>query len=342
MPRALLIGLGGCGSRMVDALNRKARGGGAGGIARFLRSGASWPGDASTLVIDTDRASLSQLEHTPDRDVMHLAKDISSKADGRSYFREAEGRLLDEACGRGHFDVVFIFVGGGGFTGSPFAPPLGDSLANVMDCPVYCVLTLPFQSEGEVAGRAVEALKELWESAVDCVLLVDNSYVASGETSEEFPRVNDKLAGAVYRLLEVLETPMISVADMGDLKSALKVGSKIGTLGLIEDVRAPVDQAIRRSLGREGLLFPVDVYNEGGRAYIVMDGPKERFSTERLKEELGNLSTQMYHVFKGIIVSDGPGMDVLSVVSLRGSERVKEFATVVSGSSIGLQEVEEF
>ncbi len=73
-----------------------------------------------------------------------------------------------------------------------------------------------------------------------------------------------------------------------------------------------------------------------------MEGPEESFSTDRLREELGNLSTQLYHVFKGIIVGEGPGMDVLSVVSLRSSERVEEFATVVGGSSIELREVEEF
>lgn len=325
---------------MVDALNGEAGGSG----LRSLIGGNGWPGEVSTLAVDTDRGTLEGLTHTHQEDRMHLPVDPRDRDDGKRHFRELGGRIVDEVGERGKCDLIIMFVGGGGSTGSSFAPLLADRLAGVMEGAIYCVLALPYQSEGEAGRRTAETLKELFESSAGNVLLVDNSYLASRETSEAFPEINERVASAVYRLLSAVESPMMTVADLGDLKSTLSSGNEIGTVGMVENLDAPVDQAIKRSLGREGALMPVDIYNEGSRAFIVIEGPEERLETEALTRELGNLTKQLFNVFKGLIIDDEQkGIDVLSAVSLNRSRRLEEYLSAVSStSSIELKEVEEF
>lgn len=330
---------------MVDALNRESgRGSVASGLKKLVGRGDGGDDEAfQTMAVDTDRSSLKKLKHTLGKDRMHLATSFDSREAGKKYFRDVEGRVLRSIDERGQFDIVVMFVGGGGFTGSAFAALLADRLAEVTESVVYCVMTLPFQSEGDASLRTVRAMRELWESSAECILLVDNPFLATSESSGEFKEINRKVARKVHRLFTDVERGMVTVADLGDLKSTLRGGNKIGTLGMVEGLRCSVDEAIRRSFSREGTLFPVDIYNEGARALVIMEGPKSLLQMEELRSELGNLSEQLFNVFKGVMIRDGGGVDVLSVVSLSRSERLEEFiSNATKGASISLEEIEEY
>lgn len=344
MPSYLFVGLGGCGCRLVDALNRAAgRGSVTSGLKRLVTGGDEEEPDFETLAVDTDRSSLEELSSTKAEDRMHLSNALSSREEGKRYFREAEGRVTKRVDEKGQFDMIVLLAGGGGCTGSAFAPLLADRLADVAESDIYSVVVLPFRSEGEASMRAVRCLRELWESSAESTLLVDNAFLASSESSAEFERVNEKVARGLHRLVTDLETAMVAVADLGDLKSTLRAGNKISTMGFVEGLETSVDDAIRRSFSREGTLFPVDVYEEGAGALVILEGPEESMDTELFREELGNLSSRLFNVFKGVMVREGGGIDVLSVVSLSRSERLEEFiASATEESSISLDEVEEY
>lgn len=312
-------------------------------MKRFVSRGDDEEPDFETLAVDTDRSSLEGLSNTKTEYRMHLSNALSSREEGKRYFREVEGRVTKRVDGMGKFDMVVLLTGGGGCTGSAFAPLLADRLADVAESAVYSVVVLPFRSEGEAQVRAVRCLRELWESAAESTVLVDNAFLASSESSAEFDRVNDKVARALHRLITDLERPMVSVADLGDLKSTLRGGNKISTLGFVEGLDTTVDDAVRRSFGREGTLFPVDVYEEGAGALIVVAGAEGDLDMELFQEELGNLSSRLFNVFKGVMVREGGGIDVLSVVSMSRSERLEEFvASATEDSSIALGDVEEY
>jgi cell division protein FtsZ len=132
-------------------------------------------------------------------------------------------------------DLVFIFAGLGGGTGSGAGPVIG-ATAKELGALTVAVVTLPFAFEGPVrraiADRAVEAML----ASVDTVLVVENERATefvNDQTSlrDAFRTVNQVLVQAVRGVADVMTVPGLVNVDFADVQSIMRDGG-MGLAGI--------------------------------------------------------------------------------------------------------------
>jgi tubulin-like protein CetZ len=118
-------------------------------------------------------------------------------------------------------------------------------------------------------------------------------------------------------LIEALDSEMLSVTDLGDFKTVMSGGLRMGTMGFYQTDKksASVKSAIENSLKPGSLLFPANVYEDAARAMVIIQGSKEYLDVDEITKEIERLSSGVGHVFKGIIIRKGLPK-VLSVFTL--------------------------
>lgn len=325
----LMVGVGQCGGRILDQINKQAFGRSS-LMGRYV-SKQKWPSNVETIAINTAINDLKELRYTKAKDRIHIPHLHGVGADrneGKKTFRENERVVMDAIERRGNFDVGFIFASAGGGTGSSFSPLLADKLKYLYDIPIYAFVVLPFREEGSIyLQNSAFCLRELRESSVDSMILVDNAYLgAAGDNIKAaYDGINELVANRVLFLMSALDSEMLMVTDLGDFKTTLKGGDKIATMGFAESTgKGAVSNAIKRSISRAGLLFPADVYEEASRAMLVIKGDRDVLNLSKIKEELDVLSSHVGQVFKGVVVEKGAPPQVLSVLSLSSSEELNK------------------
>ncbi|MCP1714238.1 cell division GTPase FtsZ [Methanocalculus alkaliphilus] len=158
--KALIIGLGGAGSRIADVLADHDR-----------RSGTH---SIEAIAIDTDYESINNLRTIP-----HTQRIVLPSLHVSSSGKESE--ILDIAEVIGHIqrcntieiDAIVICTGLGGKLAHS-VPLIVEKIRGSFFEPVFVILTLPFRSEGKmVAARAADQI-EMIEGVVDGCILFDN------------------------------------------------------------------------------------------------------------------------------------------------------------------------
>ncbi|MBR1369301.1 hypothetical protein RJ53_07270 [Methanocalculus chunghsingensis] len=158
--KALIIGLGGAGSRIADVLADHDR-----------RSGTH---SIEAIAIDTDYESINKLRTIPHTQRIVLPS-LQESVPG------AESEILDIAEVVGHIqrcntieiDAIIICTGLGGRLAHS-APLIVEKVRNSFFEPIFAILTLPLRSEGKkVAARAADQI-EVIEGVVDGCILFDN------------------------------------------------------------------------------------------------------------------------------------------------------------------------
>lgn len=331
MLNVLMLGVGQCGNRILDAVNRQAFGGSS-RLAKYY-SRQKFPSRVETIALNTAVNDLKELRFTAAKDRLHVPNLHGVGANrnkGKQGFWENQDMILEEIEKRGDFDIAFVMTSVSGGTGSSFSPLLIHELkTRYKDITIVPIAVLPFREEGTIyLQNSAFCLREMMEVEADGMILVDNQYLkrCSGDIAAAYDKINDMVAHRMLFLIESLDSEMLSVTDLGDFKTVMGGGLRMGTLGFYQaDNKSPsVRSAIKNSLKEVGLLYPANVdAGEAGRAMIVIQGSKEYLDVDEITKEIESLTGSIGHVFKGIVVKKG-APKVLSVLSLESVPGVVE------------------
>jgi len=303
-----LVGVGGAGSRLVDAIR-----------------GVETAGDhqlcyGHLLTVDISRTVDDDFDHVPPEKHVTIGdthREVDVGVDGdqdlaveiiRTDFPEVH-RTLDSIPMR-KLDGVLVVAGLGGGTGSGAGAVLVERLQDMYDKPVYVFGILPSEHEGgPPALNAARSLQSLVPAA-DSVLLFDNDRWVSGsdaDADEGYARANRELASRIVTLFAREETDPGSIGantmDSSDLIRTLSPGG-VASIGYAEtdlddgggflswlrsllpgggddDSDEPTDAVKIQSLVRQALnsrlTLPCEV-SSAERALVVLSGPPEELS----------------------------------------------------------------
>ncbi|OPY53306.1 MAG: Cell division protein FtsZ 1 [Methanosaeta sp. PtaU1.Bin060] len=314
MLNVLMLGVGQCGNRILDAINREAfGGGGASKLAKYyLRP--KFPSRVETLAVNTAINDLKELRFTTAKDRLHVPNLHGVGANrniGRQAFWDNRDMIMEEVEKRGDFDLAFVITSASGGTGSSFSPLIIQELKRrYRNISVIAVAVLPFREEGSIyLQNAAFSMRELMEVESDGIILVDNQYMKrlSGDIASAYDRINSMVAQRLLFLIESLDSEMLSVTDLGDFKTVMSGGLRIGTMGFYQaDRKNPsVKAAIENSLKPGSLLYPANVYDEAARAMVIVQGSREHLDVDEITKELERISASAGHVFKGLVIKKG-------------------------------------
>jgi cell division GTPase FtsZ len=340
MLNVLMLGVGQCGNRILDAINKESFGGST--LSKYcLRP--KFPSRVETIALNTAVNDLKELRFTTARDRLHVPNLHGVGANrnvGKQGFWENRDMIMEEIEKRGDFDLAFVITSTSGGTGSSFSPLLIQELKRrYRNITVVTVAVLPFREEGSIyLQNAAFCMRELTEVDSDGLILVDNQYLKrySGDIATAYNRINSMVAQRLLFLIESLDSEMLSVTDLGDFKTVMSGGLKISTMGFFQaDRKTPsVKAAIENSIKPGSLLYPANVYDDAARAMIIIQGSKDRLDVDEITKEVEKLSASAGHVFKGIVIKKGYPK-VLSIFTLAS---VPELETLYAQAARAIQD----
>ncbi len=336
MLNILIIGNGQCGNRILDAINRRALGGGknCSRLARFY-SRQKFKSHVETLALNTAINDLKEMKFTKAKDrihIEHLHGVGANRNIGKQVFGEKKERIMRQIEERGNFDIAFVITSASGGTGSSFTPLLVKEMKNRYNYPVYCLVVLPFREEGTLyLQNTAFSIREIRQSGTDGIILADNQYLKNigGSIQEAYNGINDMIAERILFLLDALDSEMMMVTDLGDFKSVMSGGAGLATMGFFKsDKETSIKTAIQSTLSPAGLLFSTDVYKEASRAMIIIKGDRKYLNVDDISDEIEKLSRAIGHVFKGIIVRSGEYPQVLSLLTLESAHEMEKLYNI--------------
>jgi cell division GTPase FtsZ len=342
MLNVLMLGVGQCGNRILDAINRQAFGG-ASKLSKYY-SRQKFPSRVETMAINTAVNDLKELKFTAAKDRLHVPNLHGVGANrnkGKQGFWDNREMIMEEIEKRGDFDIAFVMTSVSGGTGSSFTPLIIHELkTRYKNITIIPIAVLPFREEGTIyLQNSAFCMRDMMEVEADGIILVDNQYLKkfSGDIASAYDRINGMVAQRTLFLIESLDSEMLSVTDLGDFKTVMSGGLRMGTIGYFEADKknTSVRSAIKSSLKEIGLLYPANVdAGEAARAMVVIQGGKEYLNVDEITKEIEDLSSSIGHVFKGIVIKKGPPK-VLSVISL---EKVPGVVELYEKAKYAIQE----
>jgi len=341
MLNVLMLGVGQCGNRILDAVNREAFGASS-KLSKYY-SRQKFPSRVETLAINTAVNDLKELKFTVAKDRLHVPNLHGVGANrnvGKQGFWDNRDMIMEEVEKRGDFDIAFVMTSASGGTGSSFAPLLIHELKEqYKNISVVAVVVLPFREEGSLyLQNAAFSMRDIMEVEADGVILVDNQYLKrlSGDIQTAYDKINNMVAERILFLIESLDSEMLSVTDLGDFKTVMRGGLGMGTIGFYQADKktASLTSAIQNSLKPGALLYPANAYEDGARAMIIIQGSKEHLDVDEITKSVEKLSTNIGQVFKGIVIKKG-WPRVLTVFTL---EQVPDLELLYSQAAQAIQE----
>jgi cell division GTPase FtsZ len=326
MLNILIIGVGQCGNRILDSINKEAFGGSS--LAKYYGT-QKFKSHVETIAINTAVNDLKELKHTKAKDriqVPHLHGVGANRNVGKQTFEENKELLLRVIEERGDFDVAFVMASSSGGTGSSFAPLLINAMKERYKYNVYGIIVLPFREEGSIyLQNSIFCVKEIMDGNCDGTIIVDNQYLKhlGKDIKNAYDEINSTVAKRFLFLLKALDSEMMMVTDLGDFKTVMSGGTKLATMGFgIGDKNMPVKSVIQHSISQAGLLFKLDPYKESNRAMIIIEGDQKYLNINDITSEVEKLSEQIGQIFKGILLRDGQMPRVLTLLSIRSSSEL--------------------
>ncbi|MHC1574866.1 MAG: FtsZ/tubulin family protein [Candidatus Methanogasteraceae archaeon] len=334
MLNILILGLGQCGNRILDAINREAFGSG-GTFAKYY-SRQKFPASVKTIAINTAINDLKELNDTLAKDrlhVPHLHGVGANRIIGQKVFKENKEMIMGEIDKRGSFDLIFVITSTAGGSGSSFAPLLAKELKKTYNAPIISIAVLPFREEGSIfLQNTAFCLRELVEMDAGGVLLVDNQYLKkyAGDIKSAYDSINTTTARRILFLIEALNSEMLMVTDLGDLKTVMNGGIGVGTMGFYEASKeGTIKSAILGSFKPSGLLFPANVYEDGARAMLVIKGNQKFLDLDLITKTVEELSREVGQVFKGVLIKKGRPK-VLSLFTLNSVPELEKLYAIAA------------
>ena len=201
--KAILLGVGQCGNKIVDACFMHSPG-------IYAKTDVFKP-----LVINTAEADLRGLKYIPKENKILIGQSVvrgHGVGTDNTLAAKIASRETDTILGQinqlgpSQIDAVFLIGALGGGTGSGVLPVLGKAIRSTYGAriPVIAVAVFPARMEGELmelnAGKSFVSLQQ----NVDGILLVDNEkFMHRGETLETaYRHINMMLARELRLLVE--------------------------------------------------------------------------------------------------------------------------------------------
>ena len=179
------------------------------------------------------------------------------------------------------------------------------------------------------------------ELDADGIILADNQYMKrfSGDIASAYDKINSTIAKSLLFLIESLDSEMLSVTDLGDFKTVMNGGLRIGTMGYYQadGKNNSVKDAIENSLKPNNLLYPANVADDAARAMVIIQGSREHLDVDQITKEVEKITASAGHVFKGIVVKKGHPR-VLSVFTLAAAP---ELESIYAQAARGMQDEKE-
>lgn len=323
MLNILLLGVGQCGNRILDSINREAFGGGV--VSKYYGK-QKFVSNVQTMAINTAVNDLKELRFTKSRDRIHVPYLHGVGANrnvGKDCFENNKELLLRAIEERGDFDVAFVIASASGGTGSSFTPPLIEAMKERYNYNVYGIVVLPFREEGSIyLQNSIFCLKDLMAGSGDGTIIADNEFLKNlgKDIQAAYDGINQTIAQRFLFLLKALDSEMMMVTDLGDFKTVMASGSKLATIGYGEaSNNLTIKSTIKQSVSHGGLLFQLDPYKEATRAMMIIEGDKKYLNVNDITTEVDRLSSDIGHVFKGVLLRDGIMPRVLTVLSIGAS-----------------------
>lgn len=328
MLNVLVIGVGQCGNRILDAINREAFGGGV--LSKYYGS-QKFTSHVETLAINTALNDLKELRFTKAKDRIHvpyLHGVGANRTIGKQCFEDNKELLLRTIEERGDFDVAFVIASASGGTGSSFAPLLIEAMKQRYKYNIYGIIVLPFREEGSIyLQNSIFCLKELVGGSSDGNIVADNQFLKhlGKDIKSAYDGINNTIAQRFLFLLKSLDSEMMMVTDLGDFKTLMSGGSKLATMGFGEgNKNMPVKAVIKHSISHAGLLFELDPYKEANRAMMIIEGDKKYLNINDITSEVEKLSSEIGHIFKGVLLRNGEMPKVLTILSISTSAEINK------------------
>ena len=328
MLNVLIIGVGQCGNRILDAINREAFGG---SVLSKYYGAQKFTSHVETLAINTAMNDLKELRFTKAKDRIHVPYLHGVGANrniGKQCFEDNKELLLRTIEERGDFDVAFVIASASGGTGSSFAPLLVEVMKQRFKYNVYGIIVLPFREEGSIyLQNSIFCLKELMGGSSDGNIIVDNQFLKhlGKDIKSAYDGINNTVAQRFLFLLKSLDSEMMMVTDLGDFQTLMSAGSKLATMGFGEgNKNLPIKAVIKHSLSHAGLLFELDPYKEANRAMMIIEGDKKYLNINDITSEVEKLSSEIGHIFKGVLLRNGEMPKVLTVLSIGASSEINK------------------
>jgi cell division GTPase FtsZ len=236
--RLLVLGLGGCGSRLAGAfseLNRKAK-------SEFRVQII-----ANAYAINNNQASLSQLK-TSFRELLTISvnrtmevADTSSKV-GADLMREEGSRILSAVKPSDFYntDAILLVAGSAGYFGSGGISVMAQQLKDRhVGKPIYALIVLPLESEAsepKIILNTAICLKSI-QQVTEAVFLFDTEkFKLKGKvsSSNDMSHINKQMVSPYYDLLcasEHLDAKYAGARTLGfgDMMQTLKGWTAIGS-----------------------------------------------------------------------------------------------------------------
>ncbi len=332
MLNVLIIGVGQCGNRILDSINKEAFGGGM--LSKYYGT-QKFTSHVETIAINTAMNDLKELRFTKAKDRIHVPYLHGVGANrniGKQCFEDNKELLLRSIEERGDFDVAFVIASSSGGTGSSFTPLLIEALKERYKFSVYGIIVLPFREEGSIyLQNSIFCLKEIIAGSSDGNIIVDNQFLKhlGKDIKSAYDGINRTVAQRFLFLLKSLDSEMMMVTDLGDFKTVMSAGSKLATMGFGEgDKNLSVKAVIKHSLSHAGLLFELDPYKEANRAMIIIEGDKKYLNINDITTEVEKLSSEIGQIFKGVLLRNGEMPRVLTVLSIGASSELNKLFTM--------------
>lgn len=185
---------------------------------------------------------------------------------------ENREEILDIVSGE---DMVFVTAGMGGGTGTGAAPVVAEA-ANDSGALTISIVTLPFESEGEVRRSNAESGLERLRKVSDTVIVIPNDRlldsVGNMPISKAFHICDEVLMRSVKGITEMITTSSLVNLDFADVKTIMENGG-VAMIGMGESTTSSrssdvVDAAVSSP------LLDVDISTADSVLVNVTGGPQ--------------------------------------------------------------------
>lgn len=191
--RALLIGLGGAGCRIVDTLNQHDERSG----VRSVRS----------FVFDADQKTIAEIQSVPteDRFVLTPLDPVKEHNSRGTDFEVGNLASCFQRNGIEEIDAVFVCAGLGGRM-AELVPTVVSQIADAFPDPVFTILTLPGRNEGvRVSARASKTLADIRKISQATILFDNETWFKRTEDEDSIKNlVEAKHKATIYEMFPVL------------------------------------------------------------------------------------------------------------------------------------------
>jgi len=293
--RALIIGVGQCGTKMADLFSLV---------------------DFEAVAINTSKSDLDYLKHIPPERRILIGESLTGGKGvnanpllGREAMKRdlpTVMRKVGSLIGYEDVDIFFLTFGFGGGTGAGGTPVLAEALKEEYpDSLVVAIGALPLREEGIRATINAAITIDKLSKIADSIIAIDNNKLKEGsdDISAAYERINYTIVERIASLLALVDVPGEQTLDASDLKFVLKAFGSFATVGYAKAEASRVKSLSRliiKSFESEGLYLDANI-ESALYGLVAVHGPPELLKAKDIFEALDYLTNKIRgkQIFRG-------------------------------------------